>query len=90
MNELEGFEPVTPNKCGAPRGNTYGADAVKFKRETLERLRQMRAEGLTIAKIVSVSNGSIKEESVLDILAAKRVPIAVYRLLAAVLDKIEE
>ena len=50
----------------------------------------MRAEGLTIAKIVSVSNGSIKEESVLDILAAKRVPIAVYRLLAAVLDKIEE
>ena len=92
VSELEGFEPVAaaPKKQGAPHGNTYGADAADFKRETVRRLRQMRAEGLTIAKIVRVSNGSIKEESVLDILAAKRVPIAVYRLLAAVLDKIEE
>lgn len=88
--EPRGFEPIAPNRGGAPHGNTYGADAADFKRETVRRLRQMRAEGLTIAKIVSISNGSIKEESVLDILAAKRVPIAVYRLLAAVLDKIEE
>lgn len=92
VSELEGFELVAaaPKKQGAPKGNTNGADAAKFKRETLERLRKMRQDGLTIAKIVSVSNGSIKEDSVLDILSAKRVPIAVYRLLAAVLDKIEE
>lgn len=70
-------------------GNRNGADAAAFKRETLERLRKMRQDGLTIAKIVSVSNGSIKDESVMDILAAKRVPIAVYRLLSAVLDQIE-
>ena len=87
---LTGFEPFTQKKQGAPRGNTNGADGAKFKRETLARLLRMRKDGLTIAKIVNVSNGSIKEETVLDILGAKRVPIAAYRLLAAVLDKIEE
>lgn len=86
-SELTGFEPVTVNKGGAPRGNA--SDAAKFKRETLARLLRMRKDGLTIAKIVNVANGSIKEETVLDILGAKRVPIAVYRLLAAVLDQIE-
>ena len=86
--DLTGFEPVTVNKGGAPRGNA--SDAPRYKREILARLLRMRKDGLTIAKIVNVSNGSIKEETVLDILDAKRVPIAVYRLLAAVLDKIEE
>lgn len=88
--ELTGFEPMTVDKGGAPRGNTNVADGAKFKRETLARLLRMRKDGLTIARIVNVSNGSIKEETVLDILGAKRVPIACYRLLAAVLDKIEE
>ena len=74
-------------KDGAPRGNA--SDAARYKREILARLLRMRKDGLTIAKIVNVANGSIKEETVLDILAAKRVPIAVYRLLAAVLDQIE-
>lgn len=86
-SELTGFEPVTVKKDGAPRGNA--SDAARYKREILARLLRMRKDGLTIAKIVNVANGSIKEETVLDILAAKRVPIAVYRLLAAVLDQIE-
>ena len=49
----------------------------------------MRKDGLTIGKIVDTSNGAVTEHTVMDILDAKRVPIAVYRLLAAVLDKIE-
>ena len=86
-SELAGFEPVTVKRDGAPRGNA--GDAARYKREILARLLRMRRDGLTIAKIVNVANGSIKEETVLDILAAKRVPIAVYRLLAEVLDQIE-
>ena len=87
--ELTGFVPVELKKQGGQPGNTSAADAAAFKREVLERLRQMRKDGLTIGKIVDVSNGAVTEHTVMDILDAKRVPIAVYRLLAAVLDKIE-
>ena len=87
-SELEGVEPVAPNKAGAPRGNTNGADAAKFKRETLERLRKMRQDGLTIAQIVSASR--LEDGIILDVLAAKRVPISDYRKLAAALDQIEK
>ena len=90
VSELEGFEPVAaaPKKQGAPKGNTNGADAAKFKRETVERLRKMRQDGLTIAQIASASR--MEDGIILDILAAKRVPIASYRKLAAALDKIEK
>ena len=71
-------------------GNRNGADAATFKRETVARLRRMREGGLTIAEIVSASKGSIEDETVLDILNARRVPIVAYRHLAAVLDKIEK
>ena len=71
-------------------GNRNGADAAAFKRETVARLRRMREGGLTIGEIVSASQGSIEDETVLDILNARRVSIVVYRHLAAVLDKIEK
>ena len=55
----------------------------------MERLRRMREDGLTVAKIVQASDGCITESSVMDILECKRVPIAVYRVLATALDRIE-
>lgn len=86
---LTGFEPVTRSKQGAPRGNTNGSDAAKFKRETLARLMRMRGDGLTIDGIVSASNGTLTDGVVLNILQARKMSISHYRLLAAVLDKIE-
>lgn len=91
--ELAGFEPVEPvtrRRQGAPKGNARAADALTFKRETFNRLLRMREDGVTIAQIVSASNGKLQDGIILDILAAKPVPIAEYRKLAAALDKIEK
>lgn len=48
----------------------------------------MRQDGLTIAQIVSASR--LEDGIILDVLAAKRVPISDYRKLAAALDQIEK
>lgn len=86
---LEGFEPVAPNKGGAPRGNTNGSDAAKFKREVLARLMRMRGDGLTIERIVRESKGNLTDDVVLNILQARKMSISYYRKLAAALDRIE-
>lgn len=88
--ELAGFEPVTPRKQGAPRGNTNGADAAKFKREVLARLMRMREDGLTIDKIVRESKGNLTDDIVLNILQARKMAVAYYRHLNAALDRIED
>lgn len=88
-SELEGVEPVAPNKAGAPRGNTNGADAAKFKREVLARLMRMRGDGLTIEKIVRESEGNLTDDIILNILQARKMAVAYYRHLNAALDRIE-
>ena len=87
--ELAGFQPFTRKKQGAPRGNTRASDALIFKRETLNRLLRLRENGITIAQIVNASK-DLKEETVLDILGTKKVPIGGYRLLATAMDKVEK
>ena len=88
--ELAGFEPVTPRKQGAPRGNTNGADAAKFKREVLARLMKMRGDGLTLERIVRESDGSLTDDIILNILQARKIAICFYRKLNTALDRIEE
>ncbi len=87
--ELRGFEPIAPNRGGAPRGNANASDAAKFKRETFERLTRMRESGITIDQIVSASRGNLTDDVVLNILQARKMSISYYRKLAAALDRIE-
>ena len=87
--ELRGFEPIAPNRGGAPRGNANASDAAKFKRATFERLMRMREGGITIDQIVSASRGNLTDDVVLNILQARKMSISYYRKLAAALDKIE-
>ena len=87
--ELRGFEPIAPNRGGAPRGNANASDAAKFKRETFERLTRMREGGITIDQIVRASNRNLTDDVVLNILQARKMSISYYRKLAAALDRIE-
>lgn len=89
--ELKGFEPVKPKRQGhsAPKGNNYGGEAAAFKRATRDRLEKARGRGVTVSAITDTANGAITAAQVLDILEAKPLPVAVYRVLAAALDKIE-
>lgn len=87
--ELAGFEPIAPNRGGAPRGNANASDAAKFKRETFERLTRMREGGITIDQIVSASRGNLTDDVVLNILQARKMSISYYRKLAVALDRIE-
>lgn len=87
--ELRGFEPIAPNRGGAPRGNANASDAAKFKRETFERLMRMREGGITIDQIVSASRGNLTDDVVLNILQARKMSVSYYRKMAAALDKIE-
>ena len=89
-DELEGFEPVTVGPVGWRSHNTYAADAAAFKRKTRERLLQLRANGLTVGKLKELAGGSLKDDEVMSVLECARVPVAVYRKLAKVLDEIGE
>ena len=48
-----------------------------------------RKDGVGVLDIVKISNGNIKEETIRDIIESKPVPVAVYRILDAALDKLE-
>lgn len=78
----DGFEPVEIKAGGA-------AQAAAFKREVAERLRKLRAGGVTMPQIREEANGAITEDQLLAILESRRVPVAVYRVLAGVLDRFE-
>lgn len=73
----------------APKGNTYSADAAAFKRMVRERLLRLRQNGVSTPMIIKTGDGNITEIQVLDIIEAKHVPIAVYRVLDRILDLIE-
>ena len=55
----------------------------------MQRLRIARRDGLKLDRIVALSKGKLTENTIMDILDAKRVPIDTYRALAKVLDKAE-
>lgn len=78
----DGFEPVEIKKGPA-------AEAAKFKREQFERLQRFLREGVTMQRIVKAAEGNINEDQILGIRECKRVPVAVYRVLEAALDRIE-
>ena len=83
--------PVTPSpavKLGQP-GNKHAAEAAAYKREVRDRLIRARADGATNTRISEIANENITPSQIMDILEGLRVPIAVYRVLAAALDKIE-
>ena len=77
------FEPVELKKSGA-------AEAAAYKREVLARLQEIRSRGVTVPQIVKVAEGNITEDQVRAILEARRVPVAVYRVLSAALDQIDK
>ena len=60
-----------------------------FKREQFERLQKFLREGVTMQRIVKAAEGNINEDQILGIRECKRVPVAVYRVLEAALDRIE-
>lgn len=80
--EPEGSPPEPPT----PKPSAANA---AFKRETRERLLQLRADGLTMARLLEQAHGTVKEGQIRDIIDAHTVPLAVYRKLAKVLDKIQ-
>ena len=81
--------PPPEGKPSKPAKEAGAAAAAKFTRTTLIRLQAARKEGLPTPQIVQLAEGNITEDQVRDILAAKPVPVAVYRVLAAALDRRE-
>jgi len=80
--EPEGSPPEPPT----PKPSAANA---AFKRETRERLLQLRAEGLTTARLLEQAHGTVTEGQIRDIIDAHTVPLAVYRKLAKALDEIQ-
>ncbi len=79
--------PPPPTEKPSKPAKGAGAAAAKFKLETVQRLRAARSDGLSTPQIVKLAEGNITEDQVRDILDAKPVPVAVYRILAAALDR---
>lgn len=73
-------------KAEAPRKHNGAADAAADKRRIRDRLLQMRQNGLSTPALLRAAGGNITEAQVADIIEAKPVPIAVYRLLDKVLE----
>lgn len=79
----DGFEPVEIKKSGS-------SEAAAYKREQFERLQKALREGVTMQRIVKAADNNITEDQILGIRECRRVPVAVYRVLAATLDRIEK
>ena len=71
-----------------PETYSGAAAAAKFKREQFDRLQAFLRGGGSMRAIVEETNGGISEDQILGIRECKRVPVAVYRVLAGVLDRI--
>lgn len=87
-----------PSPVGWTDGNQLPTDpaiysgaaaAAKFKREQFERLQRFLREGVTMQRIVKAADGNITEDQILGIRECRRVPVAVYRVLEAALDRVE-
>ena len=72
-----------------PATYSGAAAAAKFKREQFDRLQAFLRGGGSMRAIVEEANGGISEDQILGIRECKRVPVAVYRVLAGVLDRLE-
>lgn len=81
--------PKTPKVYSPKFRKPTATDNAIFKRETWERLSRLRERGLTVAEIREAGAGEITDDQIMSILECKQVPVAVYRVLAAALDKIE-
>ena len=68
--------------------STYTGYMSSIKNATRTRLLEMRAAGLTTAKLMDAARGRISQGDYLNILEAKPVRFDVYEKLAAVLDEI--
>ena len=80
----------TDNKLPTDQAAYSGAAAAaKFKREQFERLQLFLRNGVTMKAIVKAAEGNITEDQILGIRECRRVPVAVYRVLQAALDRIE-
>lgn len=64
------------------------AAAAEEKRRIRNRLMEQRSS-IAVPDIVKIANGNILEEQIRDIIECKPVPVAVYRILDAALDKLE-
>lgn len=80
---LAGFEPVSASK-EAP------AAAAAYKRAQKARLEELRKGGIGLGAIAAASGGMVTEGLLMDILDAKRVAIADYRLVEAAMAAAEK
>lgn len=60
-----------------------------YKMRVADRLRQVRANGVTTAQIVEAGHGSVPDGAVLGIVGGEFRPIADYRAIEAALDELE-
>lgn len=60
-----------------------------YKMRVADRLRQVRADGVTTAQIVEAGHGSVPDGAVLGIVGGEFRPIADYRAIEAALDELE-
>ena len=60
-----------------------------YKMRVADRLRKVRAEGVTTAQIVEAGHGSVPDGAVLGIVGGEFRPIADYRAIEAALDTLE-
>ena len=60
-----------------------------YKMRVADRLRQVRANGVTTAQIVEAGHGSVPDGAVLGIVCGEFRPIADYRAIEAALDELE-
>ena len=60
-----------------------------YKMRVADRLRQVRANGVTTAQIVEAGHGSVPDGAVLGIVGGEFRPIADYRAIEAALDTLE-
>ena len=65
------------------------AAAAEEKRRIRNRLMESR-NSIAVPDIVKIANGNILEEQIRDISECKPVPVAVYRILDAALDKLAD
>lgn len=65
------------------------AAAAEEKRRIRNRLTESRSS-IAVPDIVKIANGNIQEEQIRGIIECKPVPVAVYRILDAALDKLAD
>jgi hypothetical protein len=86
LESVNAGAPFCDGRGSRSYGNHNAANAAADKRRIRERLMQMREAGLSTPQILKAGNGCITEEQVRAIIAARPVPVAVFRVLDGVLE----